>query len=124
AVHAPPEGSVIQGASVGIDASDRHAGYRIHHNLIRSNTLFAIDVGSAGARQSRVGHNCIRENRFGLVSELDDDSLWKQSDGPERDEWNARDLIYTRIAPTAPFRNTPSLEAAGPGRHDRVTFDH
>ena len=71
----------------------------------------------------------MRENRFGLVSELDDDSLWKLSDGPERDAWNARDLINARIDHNATFRNGlgccgDGLEATGPGRRDRVTFDH
>jgi parallel beta-helix repeat protein len=118
------EGFVIQGASVGIDASDRFSGYRIHHNLIRSNTLFGVDFGSAGTHESRVDHNCLRENRWGLVSELDDDSLWKQSDGPERDQWNARDLINARIDHNSTLRNTAGVEAAGPGRHDDVIFDH
>jgi nitrous oxidase accessory protein NosD len=119
------EGFVVQGATVGVDASDRFSGYRIHHNLIRSNTLFGVDFGSAGARESRVHHNCIRENRWGLVSELDDDSLWKPSDGPERDEWNARDLVSARIDHNSSFRNIEAgLEAAGPGRRERVTFDH
>jgi parallel beta-helix repeat protein len=118
------EGFVVQGASVGIDASDRYSSYRIHHNLIRSNTLFAVDFGSEGTWVSRVDHNCIRDNLWGLVSELDADSLWKQSDGPERDEWNARDLVNTRIDHNATFRNSAGLEAAGPGRHDRITFDH
>jgi parallel beta-helix repeat protein len=118
------EGLVIQGASVGVDATDSFSGYRVHHNLLRSNTLFGIDFGSEGTRTSRVDHNCIRQNRYGLVSELDDDSLWKLSDGPERDEWNARDLINARIDHNATFRNTTGVEAAGPGRHNRVTFDH
>jgi parallel beta-helix repeat protein len=118
------EGFVIQGASVGIDASDLYSGYRIHHNLIRSNTLFGVDFGSGGSRESRVDHNCIRENGWGLVSELDDDSLWKPSDGPERDQWNARDLINARIDHNSTLRNTAGVEAAGPGRHDDVIFDH
>jgi parallel beta-helix repeat protein len=117
-------GLVVQGASVGIDASDRYSGYLIHHNLIRSNTLFGVDLGSEGTRRSRVDHNCLRENRWGLVSELDDDSLWKPSDGPERDQWNARDLINARIDHNSTLRNTAGLEAAGPGRHDRLIFDH
>jgi hypothetical protein len=77
-------GFVVQGAEVGVDASDRFSGYHVHHTLIRLNSLFGVDFGSAGARQSRVDHNCLRENRYGLVSELDDDSLWQPSDGPER----------------------------------------
>jgi parallel beta-helix repeat protein len=117
-------GFVIEGASVGVDAPDRFSGYRIRHNLIRLNTLFAIDFGSEGTHESRVDHNCIRLNRFGLVSELDDDSLWKQSDGPERDEWNTRNLVNARIDHNETFRNRAGLEAAGPGRPDRVTFEY
>src|SRR5215213_6516465 len=54
------EGLAIERASVGIDAGDRHSGYRIDHNLLRRNTLFAIDLGSEGTQQSRVDHNCLR----------------------------------------------------------------
>src|SRR5829696_3762616 len=91
------QGFVVQGASVGIDASDRYSGYRIRHNLIEHNTLFGIDFGSDGTRPSRVDHNCLRANGWGVASELDDDSLWKPSDGPERDDWNARQLVNARI---------------------------
>jgi len=122
-------GLVVEGASVAIDASDRYSGYRLEHNLIRLNTLFALDLGSEGTHQSRVDHNCLRENQYGLVSELDDDSLWKVGDGPERDAWNARDLINARIDHNQTFRNGAGccgvgLEAAGPGRRDDVSFDH
>jgi parallel beta-helix repeat protein len=118
------EGFVVQGASVGVDASDRFSGYRVHHNLLRLNTLFAVDFGSEGTRKSRVDHNCLRQNQDGLVSELDDDSLWKPSDGPERDEWNARDLANARIDHNSTFRNLNALYVVGPGRRDLVTFDH
>jgi hypothetical protein len=117
-------GFVVQGASVGIDASDSFSGYRLHHNLIRLNTLFGLDFGGEGTRESRVDHSCIRENRFGLVSELDDDSLWKPSDGPERDEWNARNLRNARIDHNSTYRNRAGLEAAGPGQPHLVTFEH
>ena len=122
-------GFVVQGASVGIDASDSFSGYRVHHNLIRQNTLFGMDFGSEGTLQSRVDHNCFRgdglqTSSYGLVSELDDDSLWKPSDGPERDEWNARDLINARIGHNSTFRNIGGLEAVGPGHHDQVTFEN
>jgi hypothetical protein len=116
------EGFVVQGGSVGVDASDRFSGYRIDHNLLRLNTLFAIDFGSEGTHPSRVDHNCIRENRFGLVSELDSDALWpdRGNRGPE----NARDLINARIDHNSTLQNLAGLEAAGPGRHVQVTFDH
>jgi len=118
------EGLVVQGASVGIDASDRFSGYRIHHDLIRLNSLFGIDFGSEGTAQSRVDHNCLRQNQYGLVSELDDDTL-----STERDAWNARDLRNARLDHNDTFRNGSGccgagLEAGGPGRRDQVTFDH
>jgi hypothetical protein len=121
------EGLVVEGASVGIDAGDRFSGNRVDHNVIRRNTLFGIDFGSAGDRQSRVDHNCIRENRWGLVSELDDDSLWTFPvvDGYEREGWNQRDLINARVDHNSTFANQGAgLEAAGPGRRANVVFDH
>jgi parallel beta-helix repeat protein len=118
-------GFVVQGATVGIDASDRFSGYRLHHNLIRLNTRFGVDFGSEGTRNSRVDHNCIHENRWGLVSELDDDSLWAfPVVGDERGEWNARDLRNARIDHNSTFGNDAGVEAAGPGRHDNLVFDH
>jgi parallel beta-helix repeat protein len=107
------EGLVIEGASVGIDAGDRFSGHRIDHNLIRSNTLFGLDLGSEGTHPSRVDHNCIRENQYGLVSELDDDSLW-----------NARDLRNARIDRNQTYRNRFGLAGSGPGQRDLVTFEH
>ena len=102
---------------------------RIHHNLIRHNALFGIDFGSEGTRESRVDHNCLRENSFGLVSELDDDSLWKLTGGPERDAWNARHLINARIDHNSTFGNAAgsdggALYVFGPGRRGRLTVDH
>lgn len=120
-------GFVIQGASLGVDASDRYSGYRIHHNLIRLNDLFGVDFGSHGARESRVDHNCLRDNPAAIVSELDDDSLWKPSPGPERDGWNARDLINARIDHNLTTNNGEFLgtfQITGPGRRERVTIDH
>jgi WD40-like Beta Propeller Repeat len=118
------EGFVVQGATVGVDASDRFSGYRIHHNLIRLNTLFGVDFGSEGTHESRTDHNCIRENEYGLVSELDDDSLWKPSDGPERDEWNARDLRNARLDHNDTTENIEGIATAGPGKRIGVTIDH
>jgi hypothetical protein len=43
------EGFVVQGAYVGIDASDRFSGYRIHHNMIRLNTTTASARTSTGS---------------------------------------------------------------------------
>jgi nitrous oxidase accessory protein NosD len=117
------EGFVVQGATVGIDAPDLYSGYRVHHNLLRLNSLFAMDFGSEGTRHSRVDHNCIRENRYGLVSELDDDSIWTPI-GPERGEWNARDLSNARIDHNSTFRTGEGVGVAGPGRRDLVAIDH
>jgi nitrous oxidase accessory protein NosD len=126
-------GFVVQGAYVGIDASDRFSGYRVHHNLIRLNKLFGMDFGSEGTHESRVDHNCFRDAlqsdwgllSWGLVSELDDDSLWAFPPvGDERGEWNARDLRNARLDHNSTFRNQAGLEAAGPGVRDLVTFEH
>lgn len=129
-------GFVVQGASVGIDASDSFSGYRVHHNLIRLNTLFGMDFGSKGTLQSRVDHNCFRDAAstvingqnfitWGLVSELDDDRYWLQSVSPVdplyRHE-HARELINAIIDHNSTFKNSAGLEAAGPGHHDKVTF--
>ena len=116
------EGIVVRGASVGIDTSDAFSGYRIHHNLVQANTLFGLDFGSEGTRESRVDHNCIRDNRFGLVSELDDDSNWPF--GPVGGERTARDLYNARIDHNASFRTGEGVALAGPGRRDLVTLDH
>jgi parallel beta-helix repeat protein len=123
------EGLVVEGASVGIDASDRFSGYRIHHNLLRHNTLFGVDFGSEGTRESRVDHNCLRDNGWAVASELDDDSLWKPSSGgSERDAWNARDLTNARIDHNTTSGNTSygggALQITGPGQRVRVTIDH
>src|SRR4051794_4013133 len=42
-------GLVIEGASVGVDASDAFSGYRVTDNRIENSSLFAIDAGSSGA---------------------------------------------------------------------------
>jgi nitrous oxidase accessory protein NosD len=126
-------GFVVQGATVGIDASDRFSGYRVHHNLIRLNKLFGMDFGSEGTQESRVDHNCFRDAlqsdwgllSWGLVSELDDDSLWAFPPvGDERGDWNARDLRNARLDHNSTFRNAAGLEAAGPGEREQVTFEH
>ncbi len=118
-------GFVVQGATVGVDAADRFSGYRVRHNLIRLNTLFGVDFGSDGARTSRLDHNCLRENGFGVVSELDDDSLWASPPvADEREPWNQRDLRNARIDHNLTYRNVAGVDLAGPGRHDRLRIDH
>jgi nitrous oxidase accessory protein NosD len=44
------------------------AGARIHHNLIRDNSL-GIDLGSDGSAMTRVDHNCLRDNAWGMASQ-------------------------------------------------------
>ncbi|MET7808857.1 right-handed parallel beta-helix repeat-containing protein [Micromonospora chersina] len=45
-----------------------HAGYQIHHNLIRLNT-FGIELGSNGTAESRIHHNCLRQNRWAIANQ-------------------------------------------------------
>jgi parallel beta-helix repeat protein len=118
------QGFVVQGASVGIDASDSFSGYRIHHNLIQNNTLFGVDFGSAGASTSRVDHNCIRCNRWGLVSELDDDTNYPLPPVGTDPEPYARELFNARIDHNDTTGNTVGLEVAGPGRQGDITIAH
>jgi hypothetical protein len=88
---------MIQGAWVGVDTSDRFSGYRVDHNAIQDNTLFAIDAGSAGAHPSGFDHNSLRGNTYGLVSELTDDTLWPQPPvGSDRGAY-ARNLRNARV---------------------------
>ena len=122
------EGFVIQGATLGIDAADGFSGYRIATTQSGLNSLFGLDFGSAGARESRVDHNCIRENRYGLVSELDSDFGWRNTnlDDAERARRMTipRDLLNARIDHNITFRNTVGLDLAGPGIHNAATMDH
>jgi nitrous oxidase accessory protein NosD len=95
-------GFAIQGASVGVDASDRFAGYRITDNAIQDNTLFGIDFGSAGGRESRIDYNDLRNNAFGVVSELDDDSLWRLASGGPNASRGTLATSPTRASTTTP----------------------
>jgi parallel beta-helix repeat protein len=117
-------GLVIQGASVGLDTSDRFSGYRVEHNLIEDSALFAVDAGSAGAEPSRFDHNCLRDNGFGLVSELTDDSLWPQPPVGSVRAAYARNLRNARVDHNETTRNGAGVEAAGPGQPVDVSFDH
>ena len=55
-------GLVFQDGYLGIDASDEYSGYRISHNLFRSNAYFGIEFGSKGEMPSRADHNCFWQN--------------------------------------------------------------
>jgi parallel beta-helix repeat protein len=57
-----------------VAASDAHSGYRIHHNLIRSNTL-GVELGSSGDQPTRLDNNCLRDNEWAVANQrmvLDD----------------------------------------------------
>jgi hypothetical protein len=113
----------IRAASVGVDASDSHSGYRVDHNVIENNTLFAMDFGSNGGQLSRVDHDCVRNNHYGVVSELTDDSAWPAPPlGTDRGAY-ARDLANARLDHNDTTNNLSGLEAAGPGTRNDVTFD-
>ena len=54
-----------------LDVSGEYSGYRVHHNLLRLNTV-GIMLGSSGARETRFDRNCLRENRWGLAADYRD----------------------------------------------------
>jgi parallel beta-helix repeat protein len=110
------EGFVLQGASSvplptdfrlfrrAIDARDAYSGYRIHHNLIKLNTV-GIQLGSAGGNESRFDHNCLRQNGWGFATD-------------ERVLTDAR-VDHNKTFGTQNVAFEPAL-----GRVDRVTFEH
>ena len=55
-----PGYSVVEPA---VQTDEAHAGWRIHHNLFRDNTL-ALELGSDGSAAGRVDHNCFRDNSY------------------------------------------------------------
>ena len=55
--------------SRGVMTSSAHSGYRIHHNLIVATTVAAY-FRSSGADPSSFAHNCLRDNRSGLVNQF------------------------------------------------------
>jgi parallel beta-helix repeat protein len=65
-------GFVVQGAAHGIDTSAAFSGYRITNTIVRGNTVVGINLLSSGVNQTRVDHNCLRQNGNGLQSELGD----------------------------------------------------
>ena len=118
------EGLVVAGARVGIDATDRFSGYRISHNLVQSNGLHGLDLGSAGTLVSRVDHNCFRLNGLGgIVAELDDDYL-DIFDPANRTPANARDLRNARVDHNDTFMNPEAIALVGPGAREHVAVDH
>jgi len=51
-----------------ISVSDSHSGTRLHHNLVRENTL-GVELGGSGRRPSRVDHNCFRDNSYAVANQ-------------------------------------------------------
>jgi nitrous oxidase accessory protein NosD len=51
-----------------VSVSDVYAGTRVHHNLVRLNTL-GVELGGSGARRSRVDHNCFRDNAYAVANQ-------------------------------------------------------
>jgi parallel beta-helix repeat protein len=122
-------GFVIQGGSIGVTTSDRSSteaplsGYRVHHNLIRQMREYAlpsgaktggysVDLATAGPTQSRVDHNCFRENTSVSL----------------RDGWGLAtvngDVIDARIDHNSTYGLTAGIEIGGNGVHRRLTIDH
>ena len=60
------DGYAVYTPALGTD--DGFSGYQIHSNLIRGNTL-GVELGSSGTKASRVHHNCLRENTWGLANQ-------------------------------------------------------
>lgn len=51
-----------------VSVSDSYAGTRVHHNLVRLNTL-GVELGGSGVRGSRVDHNCFRDNGYAVANQ-------------------------------------------------------
>jgi hypothetical protein len=115
-------GLVIQGGSIGITTGDSSSGYRVHHNLIRSNRRFvaadgsarggySVEFGSSGPNASRIDHNCSREN-VSLVG---------------RRGWgivSSHDVVAARIDHNSSYRLDGAIEVAGSARHSHLSIDH
>jgi hypothetical protein len=74
ATNPPPLPPLPAGAAFlrrAIDVSGDYSGYRIHHNLIRLNTV-GVELGSNGESSSRFDHNCLRRNGWGLATDFRD----------------------------------------------------
>ena len=117
-------GFIIEGGSIGITTSDEFSGYRIDHNLVRHQRQYqlapgrlyggyAIDLGTGGETQTRVDHNCFRDNAafapsaangWGLATEFGD-------------------VIDARIDHNSSYGLITAIELAR-GRHRDVTIDH
>ena len=59
----PEAGVTLYDAAISV--SDAWSGTRLHHNLVRGNTL-GVELG---ASDSRVDHNCFRDNRWVLANQ-------------------------------------------------------
>ena len=62
-IEEPVPGATLYDAAVSV--SDEYTGIRLRHNMFRLNTL-GVELG---ASDSRVDHNCFRDNRWGLANQ-------------------------------------------------------
>ncbi|RYP81446.1 hypothetical protein EKO23_23575 [Nocardioides guangzhouensis] len=92
------------------------AGARVHHNLIRRNSL-GIDLGSDGSATTRVDHNCLRDNQFGMASQRQD---FVGGVVENNNTFRNTILAYEVGWPRASTRQ--SLFAHNVSRQDRITF--
>jgi len=66
-----PVADVVTGYSLydaAISVSDKFSGTRLRHNVVQHNTL-AVELGGSGDAESRVDHNCIRDNSWALANQ-------------------------------------------------------
>ena len=95
-----PEAPSIYDAAVLLRPSSSPA--RVRHNLIRDNDL-GIDVGSVAGTRTRVDHNCLRGNGWGLASQradfvdglVDNNETFRQRNFSFEIGWSQRSNIGT-----------------------------
>jgi parallel beta-helix repeat protein len=63
-----PNGSTATFYPGAVTTSPDHSGYRIDHNMIRSNGL-GIEARSNGQLLTQVDHNCMRDNTWALANQ-------------------------------------------------------
>jgi parallel beta-helix repeat protein len=95
-------GFVVQGSADGIDTSGSYSGYRVTNNIAENNTDQGINLNSSGTNESRVDHNCLRLNAYGLASWIGD-------------------LRNALVDHNAAYRNGHGLQFTGVGARAYVT---
>ncbi len=108
--------------SRAVMTSSAHSGYRIHHNLIVSNTVAAY-FRSNGVLPSSFHHNCVRDNGWGLVNQwlpLIDARVHHNS------TFRTANITYEQTSYCPEFLATGSMLACAASRigMDHVVFDH